>query len=177
MNAALENIFEQLESQRTKTLESIKHLTDVQLNRSPSPGKWSMAQIFSHMIAAERLSLGYVQKKMLGIQALSDSGFLEEVKINVLKISQRIPGIKFRAPQRVVENTVVHQDFDTIKKEWDTVRHDWMVMLGKINNGQARKLVYRHPMVGYLNIRQCMIFFREHIIHHTPQIKRLINQK
>jgi len=177
MNPAFENIFEQLESQRMKTLEGIEHLSVTQLNKSPLPGKWSVAQILSHLISAERLSLTYVQKKIQGVQDVPDSGLWEEVKISVLKISQRIPGIKFRAPKRVVENTALYQDFATIQKEWDSVRHDWNVILGKIQNEHATKLVYRHPLAGYLNIEQCLIFFREHIIHHTPQIKRLIKQK
>ena len=177
MNPSFEQIFEQLENQRSITLDSIRHLTDAQLTKAPFRGKWSLAQIFSHLITAERLSLAYVQKKMLGIQDISDSGFLEEVKIIVLKISQRLPGIRFRAPKRVVENTAVYQDFGTIQREWDAVRNDWRAALEKIKSDQVRKLVYRHPLAGYLNIGQCLIFFREHIIHHTPQIKRLINQK
>jgi uncharacterized damage-inducible protein DinB len=177
MNPSFQNLFEDLEDQRVKILESVRQLTPEQLNRSVSPGKWSVAQILSHIITAERMSLKYVEKKMQGIHDVADSGWWEELKLFALKVSQRLPGIKFKAPKRVLENTSFYGDHDTIHKEWDRVRSDFKMLLSNITSEQAKKLVYRHPIAGYLNVRQCLVFFREHIIHHTPQIKKLINLK
>lgn len=177
MDHHFQNLFEELEAQRIKILDSVRQLTPEQLNKSMKPGKWSVSQILSHLITAERMSLKYIEKKMQGIHDVADSGWWEELKLLALKVSQRLPGIKFRAPKRVVENTTFYLDYDTIRKEWDGVRNEVRVMLSKMDSAQAKKLVYRHPIAGYLNIRQCLIFFREHIIHHTPQIKRLVNLK
>lgn len=166
-----------MEAQRGKILASVQHLTPNQLNKSLKPGKWSVSEILSHIITAERMSLMYIEKKMQGIHEVADSGWWEEIKLFGLKASQRVPGIKFSAPKRVVENTAFYLDHDTIRREWDRVRSDARTLLSKIDSAQAKKLVYRHPIAGYLNIKQCLIFFREHIIHHTPQIKKLLNPK
>lgn len=121
------------------------------------------------------MSLLYIQKKIQGIDQLKDTGLWEEIKINLLKISQRLPGLKFRAPQRVVENTTFYTDLATIAKEWDDVRSEFRILLEKIPKQDVNKRIYRHVRAGYLNARHALIFFREHIIHHTPQIKKLVN--
>ncbi len=177
MNPSLQKLFDELEAQREKTLQSVRHLTDDQLNNPLVPGKWSVAEILSHLVSAERMSTSYVQKKIQGIHEAADSGWWEEIKLNALKISQRIPGLRYKAPKRVVENTTFYRDFATIQKEWDGVRSDLHKLVSSLSADQARKLIYRHPVAGYLNMKQCLLFFREHIIHHTPQIKRLINLK
>jgi hypothetical protein len=177
MDHSFQKLFDELESQRGQILESVRHLTPDQLNKSLRPGKWSVSQILSHIITAERMSLMYIEKKLQGVHEVADSGWWEEIKLFGLKVSQRLPGIKFRAPKRVVENTAFYLDHDTIRKEWDLVRSDAKALLSKIDGAQAKRLVYRHPIAGYLNIKQCFIFFREHITHHTPQIKKLVNPK
>lgn len=177
MNPAFQKLFDELEAQRKKTLESVRHLTDEQLNRPLRPGKWSVAQILSHLITAERMSAAYLRKKIQGIHEAADSGWWEELKFGALKISQRVPGLKFRAPKRVLENTSSYRDFSTIQQEWDDVRSDLRKLVSTLSADQAGKLIYRHPVAGYLNIRQALLFFQEHITHHTPQIKRLINLK
>lgn len=92
----------------------------------------------------------------------------------VLVISQRLPGLKFKAPRAVVEITPSLTDLEQISKEWAEVRADLKALLEKIPAGQEKKLIYKHVRAGRLNILHALKFFREHIIHHTPQIKRLL---
>lgn len=176
MLPSFQKLFDEIESQRKSILDSLRHLTTDQLNKAPVPGKWSVSQILSHLVTAERMSVMYMQKKIQGVELAVDTGFWEEIKINLLKISQRLPGLKFKAPQRVVDNTTFYNNLLTIINEWDQVRGELKLLLEKIPDQYVNRSVYRHPFAGYLNIRQALIFFREHIIHHTPQIKKLINK-
>ena len=176
MHSPFQKLFDEIESQRKSILDSLRHLTADQLNKTPGPGKWSVSQILSHLITAERMSIMYMQKKIQGIKLAVDTGFWEEIKINLLKVSQRLPGLKFKVPQRVMENTMFYSDLATIIHEWDLVRGELKLLLEKIPDQYVNRSVYRHPFAGYLNIRQALIFFREHIIHHTSQIKKLINK-
>ncbi len=174
MHPSFQKILSEIEVQRRKTLDLVRHLTPEQFNRSPEPGKWSVAQIMSHLIGGEKLSLSYLQKKIQGVEQAEDTGLWEEVKITLLKISQRLPGLKFKAPQRIVENTVLYPDFSTIEREWDMVRTEFKAFLEKIPNQFVNRRIYKHPRAGYLNVRHALIFFREHVIHHTPQLKKLL---
>ena len=176
MHPSFKILFDEIESQREKTLLAVKHLSAEQINRVPAPGKWSIAQILSHLITAERLSLMYINKKIQGIAEAEDSGAWEEIKMGLLKISQRWPGLKFRAPQKVVEHTTFYQDLPTIGQEWDKVRKELSALFETIPDQYVNRKIYRHVRAGYLNARHALIFFREHITHHVPQIKKLANK-
>ncbi len=174
MNASLQRLFNEIELQRAAILNSVAHLTDDQLNARLIPGKWSVAEILSHIISAERLSLVYLNKKVQAIDTTKDSGIWEEVKINLLKLSQRMPGLKFKVPRTLEEKMAQYNSMSALRAEWDLARKDLHAFLEKIPNDKTERMIYRHVRAGYLNIRHALIFFREHIIHHTPQIKRLV---
>ena len=49
------------------------------------------------------------------------------------------------------------------------------ILQGKrILSAQLKKKIYKHFFAGRLNIQHALIFLREHIIHHQPQINRLL---
>ncbi len=136
-------------------------------------GKWSIQQILAHLIAAEKLSVIYLNKKKLGVNDAHDTGLLEEIKMVVLKLSQRLP-LKFKAPRGVVENTPTYASFEELMLDWDRTRSELREFLEKIDDTQIRKKIYKHIVAGRLNIQHALVFLREHIIHHTPQINRLL---
>src|SRR5262245_55784739 len=144
MHRALKQAFEALEQQRIQTMEYVRHLSDEELNRTPAVGKWSVAQILSHIISAERLSGLYIRKKLQGASETADSGLWEEVKFFVLTISQRLPGLKFKAPRNVVERTQLYHDLPTIHLEWSSVREDLRSVLEKIPEEYTRRKIFRH---------------------------------
>lgn len=174
MHPQIQQIVDSLEAQRETILRDFRDFSAEQLHRAPRPGKWSAAQILSHIIAAERMSVAYMQKKLQGIDQASRSGVFEEVKFGILKVSQRLPGLKFKAPIRVVENTTLYKDVAGIEEEWKTIRADLERLVAKIPDHHLDRMIYKHPIAGYLNVQQALKFFREHIIHHTPQLKRLL---
>jgi hypothetical protein len=169
MHASFEKLFTELELQRMQTLNSVGHLGSEQLNRSLAKGKWSIAQILNHLITAEKLSLQYVKKKVQGIETVPNTGLWEEIKMIMLVASQRMPGLKFKAPRVVIETATGHTDLIAITKEWDGVRHEFKQLLETIPDEYVNRRVYRHVRAGYLNLKHALRFFREHVIHHTPK--------
>ncbi len=174
MDAALQKLVDRIETQRSSILNQFRTLTAEQFNRVPAPGKWSAAEVLSHVIAAERISLAYIQKKIQGVDQAEISGTWEELKIMLLKLSQRLPGLKFKAPKRVVENTAFYRDFASIESEWGKVRKELSGLLNQFPQHNIKRLIYKHPIAGYLNIRHALIFFHEHVYHHYPQLKKLL---
>ncbi len=172
MNTKLQLLFDSLERERAGLLASIKNLSPDKQQHAPE-GKWSIQQILAHLIAAEKLSIMYLHKKILGIKEAEDTGALEEIKMVLLQISQRLP-LKFKAPKVVVENTPSYATFEELITDWDKTRAELKTLLEKFEDSQIRKKIYKHIRAGRLNIQHALLFFREHIIHHTPQIKRLL---
>jgi uncharacterized damage-inducible protein DinB len=88
--------------------------------------------------------------------------------MNLLILSQRVP-LKYKAPKAVVEHTVLLDQVQALSSRWDQTRKELEAVLEKFQDDQLRKKIFRHPVAT-------MRFFSEHIIHHTPQIKKLLRQ-
>lgn len=171
MNAKLDQLYNSLEEQRFQLLSSLKNLSPEKLNHQPE-GKWSINQIIAHLITAEKMSVMYLTKKIQGVNEVENSGFFQELKMIGLIISQRLP-FKFKAPRVVVENTSASTDLKQLEQEWNSVRAEMKTLLEKIKDDQVKRMIYKHVRAGKLNIQHALIFFREHIIHHQPQIEKL----
>jgi uncharacterized damage-inducible protein DinB len=177
MNQKLEHVFGNLEAERRKMEEQFSSVLDNDWSFSPRPGKWSMAQVFTHLVASEQLSLNYMKKKAQGIEQAGKAGFRESVKLLILIASQRLPMLKFKAPKVVVDNTPPAMSKSELFAAWEKSRTDLKNFLDGISDAHARKLIYKHPLAGRLDARQALIFFGEHIRHHRPQLLRLLNKK
>jgi uncharacterized damage-inducible protein DinB len=171
MNNVLQTTFNQLEADRQKVFGNLAKLPPEKLNYSPQ-GKWSINQIVAHLITAERLSLLYMQKKIQGIEEADDSGIVEELKMLVLIVSQRLP-LKFKAPKVVKEHTSNTDNLEQLNRDWEKVRGDLKQLLETIPDNRINRKIYKHVFAGKLNVKHALRFLREHIIHHMPQIERL----
>lgn len=92
----------------------------------------------------------------------------------LLKVSQRIPVLKFKAPKVVVEHTPEALSLEEITDRWNRSRTDLKQLLESIPEKHSRRLIYKHPIAGMLDAGQAVKFMYEHIRHHSPQIKSLL---
>ena len=172
MNTMLAHRFEKLESQRSDVLNFIHPYSWEQLTVAP-PGRWSAIQILAHLVTAEKLSIDYMKKKALGIEQTRDTGLLDEVRMLGLRLSQRL-ALRFKAPAAVVEQTPAYSSLDALIADWNAVREDLKNLLEIIPPHLQKRKIYKHAIAGRVNVNHALIFFREHIIHHQPQLKRLL---
>lgn len=173
MNSQLQYLFNRLEGQHLAILQSIAHIPNEQFIKRPQSGKWSLSEILAHLQTSEQLSIQYLNKKILGTDQYKNTDLRHELLMLVLKISQRLP-FKFKAPKVLVSNTPMYTTKEHLIEQWANTQQQLKELLGKFGDDQLRKQVYRHPVAGLINIQQALIFFREHIIHHQPQINRLL---
>jgi uncharacterized damage-inducible protein DinB len=176
MTQQLQKLYNKIELQRSQLLQSLQTLPGEKLNYH-TPGKWSINQIIAHLITAENLSIQYLNKKILGASETMDSGFVEELKMVLLVISQRMPLLKFKAPKFVVERTSKETEIKKLADDWDRSRAELKNILDHLPDQYLKRKIYKHVRVGMLNIQHALKFFREHVGHHTPQIKYLLKQK
>lgn len=177
MHPQLQKAFTRSERQRLVLLDSLSKVSTADLNKIPAPGKWSASEIIAHLIVAERLSIAYMKKKIQGVEQVDDSGWREEMKMLLLQLSQRVPGLKFKAPHYIVENTPSFTDFESLKSEWDKTRDEFREFLKSISEKHIKRKIYKHARVGYLNVQHAIIFFGEHVTHHATQIRKLTKRK
>ena len=75
MQPQIELHFQKLVKQTLILLNDVRHLNEEQYTRAGS-GNWSVAQIMIHLLSAEKMSLGYMQKKSLAIDTLENTGWV-----------------------------------------------------------------------------------------------------
>jgi uncharacterized damage-inducible protein DinB len=171
MNPKLQQLFDQLEADRTQLLSQVEKITPEQFQQSVN-GKWSIQQILAHLLVAEKLSMQYLFKKAKSIEEAENTGVVEELKMVALILSQRLP-FKFKAPKGLNEVTPT-LNLQQLTIQWRQDREELKTFLEKITDAQLKRKIYRHVRAGLLNVQQMLIFFREHYIHHLPQIKKLM---
>lgn len=173
MNPRLQYLFDRLEAQHQTVLQSIAHIPNELFIKRPPSGNWSLSEILAHLQTSEQLSIQYLNKKILGTDQYKNTDLRHELLMLVLKISQRLP-FKFKAPKVLVSNTPMYTTKEHLIEQWANTQQQLKELLEKFGDDQLRKQIYRHPVAGLINIQQALIFFREHIIHHQPQINRLL---
>ena len=173
MNNRLRVLYEQLEDDRTKLMAELSKASNYKLSLKPSKDRWSINEILTHLVTSEQLTLRYLKKKSLGVDQLRNSGVSEKIRYAILKISQRLP-LKYKAPKQVLSNTPEPLPFLQLPVIWSATRRDLEVFLDSIAEDNVNKLIYKHPVAGRFDIAQCLMFMREHYLHHLPQIKRLL---
>jgi hypothetical protein len=171
MNARLRQAFDKLERQREFLLGHVSQLPAEKYSSSTNNG-WSVSEILIHLVTSERLSVNYMRKKALGIESLKDSGLVEEVKMRLLRLSQRLP-FKYKAPTIITDHTPAAIPLSTLTTDWDDVRQQLKTFAERMADNHVRRKVFKHPVAGRLDLFQAMDFFFEHIQHHWPQIKGL----
>ena len=172
MNTQLAALYDVLENQRFQLLAKVKANED-NFDRLPGAGQWSIHQVLSHLITVERLSLQYISKKIQGIATEGDTGLAEVLKMLAVKISLRLP-LKFKAPVFVVDHATNYQSLDELIQSWDGTRKQMRDLLDQFHDHELRRKVYRHVVVGKINIMQALGFLTDHIHHHMPQLNRLM---
>jgi uncharacterized damage-inducible protein DinB len=170
VNPLLASLFQTLELQQKDLIAELEQLPNEHLNRSVNK-KWSISQVAGHLIQAERMSIGYMSKKINAIKDVGNTGLWGEVKLWVFIISQRLP-LKYKAPKNLGEKPPSYSDFSALEKDWNEARQALKAFLETVPDWGLRKKIYRHPVMGRCSVVHCLKFFREHIIHHYPQIKR-----
>ncbi|HEY5690077.1 MAG TPA: DinB family protein [Cyclobacteriaceae bacterium] len=172
MDKTLAKQFDKLEKQRHQLLDKVRQFPAV-FNQKPNANKWSVHEILAHLITAEKLSVQYIEKKQQGIDTAGNTGMIEELKMGILRISQRLP-LRFTAPKLVVAATHSYSSIEDLTADWNNVRENLKHVLEQIQENQLKKKIYKHIIVGRLNIVHAIKFLQEHVAHHWPQVIRLL---
>ncbi|HMP98289.1 MAG TPA: DinB family protein [Cyclobacteriaceae bacterium] len=174
MKTDIYQALEKLESDTKFILDACSKVDAAKLEQGPKPGKWSVMEIMEHLIAAEAMSLAYMKKKYQGINDIPATGPGASFRLFALKISQRLP-LKYKAPKVMLNPERKYHNFESLRQAWQQERQALKAVIDAFDESKINAAIYKHPAAGRFNLKQAVIFFHEHFIHHLPQIKRLIS--
>jgi len=175
MNERIRMRFETLEAGRRGVETRIDGVAPEALNRQPSPGQWSAAQVISHIVLAETRTVGYVTKKASDPSQLRAAGLKEKLMGKIVLAAMSAP-FGFRAPD-VVATVPENADPDELRVNWAQVRADLATLLDSIPDSLLGTCLFKHPYGGPMTLEAALNFMIAHASRHAKQIERILNDR
>jgi uncharacterized damage-inducible protein DinB len=164
--------FAKAEVERRALLARLEPLPTHVLERPPSPGSWSVAQVIAHLALAEARSVDYLEHKLRSGDH-APVGASSGPRLLLLRAALRLP-LRFKAPAVVA--TLPPCTFVEARQAWDQVRSRMAAAYAALPPEVAIHGLFKHPSAGRFDPVQGLAFMRGHVRHHRAQILRTIRQ-
>lgn len=173
MDRLLRSKYATLQQQWEMLFLKVEGWPDEKLNQQPQPGKWSAAQIMSHLILSERLIATSLTKKIHANEPLEKSGLKSWYRSVLLKLSLR-SSLRFKAP-RVVAKVPEYSSLSDIEVQWHQTTKEFEKLLENFPSHLLGRAIFTHPIVGRISLYQTIDFMADHVYHHLRQINRILH--
>lgn len=172
MSAALVEKYKAIEVIKDKFLNKVEKLSYEDLNKIPTDGGWSAAQVLYHCAFAESGTILVINKNLAENKVDTKSDIGSILRNIALVLFLKLP-LKFKAPKQVskVPDTITLEE---IKKYFDKNTNEFKKILNDLPAELEDKFIFKHPRSGLFNIQQTINFTREHYLHHERQLDALL---
>lgn len=172
MNAELNNAWMKLERSKEHFLGLLNAWSAERLAERPNNG-WSALQVVEHLITSENGTLEYLRKKTLAPpEALPEAGDKEAETSRKLNLALKSEH-RWEAPP-ILASPGGGYSLEQLLTTWGNLREDWSAFLHDLGDDYNHKVLFRHPLAGYLSLMQTLAFLDHHIEHHVHQIRRIV---
>ncbi len=138
--------------------------------RTPAPGTWSLSEVYSHLLSANRSSLFAVESCLRGKRTSAGSVSLAG---RLVLFFGRLP-FKVRAPESMLAQ-VKKISREEAGNELELFRKRFLEVAGECQKAPENNRL-KHPRLGMLNARQWVRFIEIHTWHHYRQLLRVKKQ-
>jgi hypothetical protein len=146
------------------------------LNKKPSEDDWSAMDNLHHLMRSERLSYGYIRKKLSFNPKLKKANLSTAWRSWLLSTYLRFP-MKFKAPEAVAEEHFPeYSTLQEVSEQWKQQRLQLKSYLEDLPEHVFDKELYKHPFAGRVTIRGMVDFFGGHLERHSRQIDRALDK-
>ena len=161
------------EKKRVALFESLSDLTPAQLIYSKKG--WSINEILYHVWLGEVSSEKYIRTKTQYPETLlkvKSSTYLRMFLVKTL-----LPlGIKVKAPE-MTQLFPKKIDLKELNNKWAISRQSFDSLIAELKEKKIHdKAVFKHPLIGRLDIKLTLAFYEFHFKHHQKQINALKKQ-
>ena len=168
------NQLENLEKHRITTFSELENLSIEQLNKKIN-NNWSINEHLYHLWLAETSTEKYIITKTKYPDFIKDMNLFVYFRTISLRFFLML-GVKVNAP--VATTTFPEKiDLKELEKNWTISRKSFKKLIEKLKNKNLdRKAVFRHPLMGRINLKLTLYFFNFHFKHHQKVINSLKNK-
>jgi len=174
MDLKTKTILDRIDHKLEQLVSELEQQPAEQLNQEPSPGAWSPLQVLYHLLLAEKLSLGYIKKKLSYDPELPKVDWRARLRTFVLDTYLKTP-LRRKAPDNVNETKFPDDlSLEQIAKEWRVSRQDLRRYFEGLEPELFSRQVYKHPFAGRMSLAGMLSFFETHFDRHYRQIKKAL---
>lgn len=169
MHEAYQKRFQRLQNLMDQFDQSFRGLTYVQLNQKRTEASWSIAEIVYHISRAEIAITQYIQKKLNNSADVKKAGLKSLYRATLLRLALR-SSRKFRAPKQLDEPHGPYE-IEKLMEEWRAVRQQLSETIQQVPQTHIKHELFKHPVVGKINLVQTLSFMGDHMERHLEQIE------
>jgi uncharacterized damage-inducible protein DinB len=169
MNSLFQVRFDHLQYLLKEYQDEIQGLNSEQLNQKSEGGNWSIAEIIYHISHAEKAIVQYIQKKLNNPSETKKAGFKSWYKASLPRLALK-SSRKFKAPKQLDEPKGPYH-VDQLMEEWKTIRFALEETYHQVPEELIRHQLFKHPVVGKINLQQTLGFMADHMQRHLLQIR------
>jgi len=171
MDALFIQRFNRLDNLLKDYQKEVNNLSYEQLNKKPASGGWSINEVIHHMKGVEAGTILYIQKKLQTPDESKRSGIKSWYRASLLRYALRSKR-KFRAPKVLTEPQGPYKT-EELFKEWQITRDQLRNVFENVPAEHKSRELFKHPVVGYINLKQTLGFMGDHMQRHLEQIQGL----
>lgn len=146
----------------------LQSYSEEKFSQKPSPGEWSLAQVYAHILTANLLTLRAMQKCIAGTAVETNEKIAWKARW-ILWLGRFPKGRK--VPPAVEERTPIYdkqKSYESIEEFLEKIEE-----LYASHSHWSRTQKIKHPALGLLNCYEWIRFMQIHSIHHLNQLDRI----
>ena len=163
-----------LDIQTALLFEKLEAETGNKLNYSKN--KWSILQILYHVWLAEISSEKYIRTKTRYPETIVNTPVLAYVKAFLTKYFLKF-GFTINAPKMTTEfpDKICLQE---LQNNWKSSRLSFSKLIVILDQKNlSNKAIFKHALMGRINMSLTLYFFELHFNHHQKQIDKILDSK
>ena len=160
----------------SKTSSLFKKLENLPYNvLSFSDDKWSILQVLYHVWLAEISSEKYIRTKIKYPETIIKTPVSSYIKAFLTKYFLLL-GLTINAP-KVTAEFPDKISLKELQNNWKNSRSSFSKLIEELNQKNlSEKAIFRHALMGRINLSLTLFFFELHFNHHLKQINKRINR-
>lgn len=171
MNKKFEKRFNRLQDLFGEYEKEMKNISYDQANKKPENGGWSMAEVVYHMSHTEKSIIQYIQKKLIKPEESKSAGLKSWYRSSLLSYALKSKR-KFRAP-KVLDDPKGPYEPSALFSEWKIIRATLHQTISSVSAADVNRQLFKHPVVGKINLHQTLGFMGHHMVRHLKQMKNV----
>ncbi|MET0645338.1 MAG: DinB family protein [Pyrinomonadaceae bacterium] len=166
-------IFEHIDHTRARLFAAVEGLSEEQQAYTPSPDRWSAADLVEHLSIVEA-GVAKLLDKLLAKAEESGDGARAEAEafdpVSIEEFVERSRGVKHEAPERIRPTGLALTDSLAHLRESRAALH---ALRPRLERTDGRALRFPHPNWGPLDLYQWLLFLAAHEDRHLAQLEAL----